>query len=230
MSHARSTRRKFLKASTSVVGGALAPYWLSGAVAQAEPIQAGSDRPHIGAIGVGGRGSAVLAQAAVFGEVVAVCDVDRTHAERAREKHGGKATIYDDYRLFGEDCPDEIKSFDRDGIMFIGDKGRVFVNRGGVYGKAVEELTENPLPEGSWRVPPSRDHMGNFFECVKSRQEPISPVRIQHRTISACHLTNISIRLGRKLAWDPATQQIVGDPEANTWQQREQRSGYQLHT
>ncbi len=30
--------------------------------------------------------------------MVAVCEVDRTHAERACEKHGGKATIYDDYR------------------------------------------------------------------------------------------------------------------------------------
>jgi hypothetical protein len=130
--------------------------------------------------------------------------------------------------LFGEDCPDEIKSFDRNGIMFLGDKGRIFVNRGGVYGKAADELKENPLPEDAWRVPPSSDHMGNFFECVKTRQEPVSPVRIQHRTISACHLTNISIRLGHKLAWDPNTQQVVGDPEANTWQQREQRSGYQI--
>lgn len=152
-----------------------------------------------------------------------------------RQRYGGIAEQHEEMtpdtikNLFGEDCPDEIRSFDRDGIMFIGEKGRVFVNRGGVYGKAVEELTENPLPESSWRVPPSSDHMGNFFECVKSRQEPISPVRIQHRTISACHLTNISIRLGRKLAWDPNTQQIVGDPEANGWQQRQQRSGYQLH-
>jgi hypothetical protein len=70
--------------------------------------------------------------------------------------------------------------------------------------------------------------MGNFFECVKSRQEPVSPVRIQHRTITACHLTNISLRLDRKLAWDPNAQQIVGDPAANAWQSREQRSPYQI--
>jgi len=128
--------------------------------------------------------------------------------------------------LFGKDVPEEIKTYDRNGIMFIGDKGRVFVNRGGVHGKAAEELKENPLPADAWRVRPSRDHMGNLFQCVKTREEPVSPVRIQHRTITACHLTNISLRLNRKLKWDPQTEQIVGDEEANGWLKREQRKPY----
>jgi hypothetical protein len=70
--------------------------------------------------------------------------------------------------------------------------------------------------------------MGNFFQCVKSREEPVSPVRIQHRTITACHLTNIALRLGRTLTWDPQAEQIVGDDEANAWQRREQRAPYQV--
>jgi myo-inositol 2-dehydrogenase/D-chiro-inositol 1-dehydrogenase len=128
--------------------------------------------------------------------------------------------------LFGSDVPEEIKTFNRNGIMFIGEKGRLFVNRGGGYGKPVEELKENPLPDDAWRVPASVDHMGNFFQCVASREEPVSPVRIQHRTITACHLTNISLRLGRKLTWDPETEQIVGDDAANAWVGREQRAPY----
>jgi len=131
-------------------------------------------------------------------------------------------------RLFGKEVSDEIKTFNRNGIMFIGEKGRVFVNRGGIYGKPVEELKENPLPSDAWRVRPSRDHMRNLFECVKTRQEPVSPVRIQHRTITACHLTNISMRLGRKLAWDPDAQRITGDEEANSWLKREQRKPYTI--
>jgi len=125
--------------------------------------------------------------------------------------------------LYGKGCPEEVKKFKRNGIMFIGDKGRVFVNRGGIYGKPVEELSKNPLPEKRWRVRPSRNHMENFFQCVKSREEPVSPVRIQHRTVSACHLTNISLRLGRKITFDPQTEQIVNDAEANGWLKREQR-------
>jgi hypothetical protein len=57
--------------------------------------------------------------------------------------------------------------------------------------------------------------MGNFFDCVKNRKEPTSPVRIQHRTITACHLTNISLRRGRQLKWNPQTEQIASDDEAN---------------
>jgi len=93
--------------------------------------------------------------------------------------------------------PEEIKTYNRNGIMFIGEKGRLFVN-----------------------------HMGNFFECVASREEPVSPVRIQHRTISACHLTNISLRLGRKRTWNPEAEEIVGDDEADGWVRREQRAPY----
>ena len=130
--------------------------------------------------------------------------------------------------LFGKDMPDEAKTYERNGILFIGERGRVFVNRGGAYGKPVEELTANPLPSDAWRVPPSDNHMGNFFACVKSRQEPISPVRIQHRTITACHLTNLSLRLGRPLRWDAQTEQILGDDEANGWLKREQRAPFEV--
>ena len=92
--------------------------------------------------------------------------------------------------------------------------GRVFVNRGGVYGKAAEQLDDRPAAgrrlAGSRRA---RTTWRNFFECVADRDEPVSPVRIQHRTVTACHLTNISLRLGRQLQWDPDTQQIVGDDQ-----------------
>jgi hypothetical protein len=130
--------------------------------------------------------------------------------------------------LFGQDVPAEIKSYDRDGIMFIGDRGRVFVNRGGVYGKAVDELKENPLPDDAWHVRPSADHMQNFIDCVRTREEPVSPVRVEQRAITACHLTNISLRLGRKLQWDPETEQILDDAEAADWLKRPQREAYAI--
>jgi predicted dehydrogenase len=128
--------------------------------------------------------------------------------------------------LFGADVPEEIKAYKRTGVMFIGEKGRICVNAGGVYGKPAEDLKENPLPENRWKVRPSNNHMGNFFDCVKSREEPVSTVPVQHRTITACHLTNISLRLGRKIVWDSVKQQIVGDDEANGWLKREQRAPY----
>ena len=131
--------------------------------------------------------------------------------------------------LFGKDVSDEVKTCDRNGVMFIGDRGRIFVNRANVYGKAAEELADNPLPADAWRVRPSEVHMQNFFDCVKSRETPVAPAEIGHRSLTPCQLTVISMRLGgRKLQWDPINEQIVGDEEARAMQAREQREPYTI--
>jgi predicted dehydrogenase len=59
-------------------------------------------------------------------------------------------------------------------------------------------------------------HTRNFLDCVKSRETPISDLRSGHEVATACHLANISLRLGgRKLVWDPDQERVVGDAEAN---------------
>ena len=119
------------------------------------------------------------------------------------------------------------------GILFEGTKGRFHVSRGRITGKPFEELAENPLPENAiqdlygGKQPSS--HMGNFFDCIKSGSLPISDVFTHHRALTTCHLSNIAIRLGRALKWDPQAEQIIGDDEANAWQRREQRKGYEIH-
>jgi len=133
--------------------------------------------------------------------------------------------------------------YDRNGIMFEGDRGRIFVNRGTVAGKPVEQLKDDPFPRETFALYPHDDlsrpermgkldaiinHMGNFFDCVKSRETPVSDVVSQHRSVSVCHLANISMRLGRKLQWDAGREQFVGDDQANTWLSRPQRKGFEL--
>lgn len=137
----------------------------------------------------------------------------------------GDISPADDADLF-RNVPDDLQAEQRNGIMFTGDQGRIFVNRGGVHGQAAEDLAENPLPSDAWRVYPNDNHMGNFFACARSRQQPASTVQVQHRTITACHLGNIAMRLGRQLRWDAAAEQIVGDEEACRWQHREQRAPF----
>ena len=129
--------------------------------------------------------------------------------------------------MFGEDVSDEVKTCDRNGVMFLGDKGRIFVNRANVYGKAAEELAHNPLPPDAWRVRPSEIHMKNFFDCVKSRDLPVAHAEIGCHSLIPCQLAVISMRLGgRKLQWNPDTEQITNDAEASTMQAREQRKPY----
>jgi hypothetical protein len=132
-----------------------------------------------------------------------------------------------DRELFAE-APEHIRAETRNGVMFIGDKGRIFVNRSGMFGEAVDELPKSPLGPNAIRLYKSDKHEANFFECVRSRKKPISDAATQHRSVTPCHLLNISMRLGRKLAWDPVKEQIIGDPEAAGWLNRPQRSPYQI--
>jgi predicted dehydrogenase len=66
-------------------------------------------------------------------------------------------------------------------------------------------------------------HARNFLDCIKSRQRPASDVEDGHRTTTACHLANISLRLGRKLKWDAAKEEIIGDREASAMLERPYR-------
>jgi predicted dehydrogenase len=121
------------------------------------------------------------------------------------------------------------------GVTFEGTKGTFHVGRSreSLNGTPVEELKTRPLPEGLitklYKGKKPGHHMGNFAECVKTREQPVSDVYTHHRAITTCHLANISMRLGRSITWDPETQQIVGDKEAQKWQSREQRKGYEIN-
>jgi len=129
------------------------------------------------------------------------------------------------------------------GILFTGDEGRLFVNRGKLTGAPLEALATKPLPREDWKVytndnlqRPARagkldaiiNHMGNFFDCVQSRDTPISDVQSQHRSVSTCHLGNISMRLGRPLKWNSDQEAFVDDVQANSMRQREQRNGFEI--
>ena len=59
-----------------------------------------------------------------------------------------------------------------------------------------------------------REHAANFLDCIRTRKTPISDLVSARRTASACHLANLSLRLGRSLRWDSTKQTIPDDPNA----------------
>jgi predicted dehydrogenase len=111
------------------------------------------------------------------------------------------------------------------GIKFHGADGWIWVTRGVITASDRSLLTKK-LPEDAPRVYVSNDHMANFIDCVKSRKPTICPAEIGHRSASLCHLGVIAIRLGRKLKWDPAKEQFIGDDEANKHLSRPMRKPY----
>lgn len=164
-----------------------------------------------------------------------------TDFEMAVPHKAGYPTVDDQYNAatkftvkvaLPNDVEMHIKSDGDNGILFEGTKGRFFVNRGKIVGKPVEDLAENPLPEDAiaavYGGKVSSNHVVNFIESMRSRQQPISDVWSHNQMLEICHLSNIAMRLGRELDWDPTTRQIVGDSEANAFLSRESRAGYEI--
>jgi predicted dehydrogenase len=118
------------------------------------------------------------------------------------------------------------------GILFVGDKGRIFVNRGKLTGAPVDALTEADRKEIDdavvklYKGKSMKGHMANFFECLDDRSDPISDVYTHHRTMTACHLCNITLMLDRKLQWDPQKEDFVNDQQATALLSRPSRSKY----
>lgn len=115
----------------------------------------------------------------------------------------------------------------RNGLKFEGTDGWIWVTRGDMK-VSNEELLTTPLPESATKLEVSSDHMGNFFDCVRSRKDPIARVEVGHRSACICHLAAIALRLGRKLQWDPDKELFTGDgaSEANAFVAREMRKPY----
>lgn len=119
------------------------------------------------------------------------------------------------------------------GILFEGDEGRIYVGRKRFAGEPVEDLAKNPLPRDGVTLTHPRtnlfsgyntSHLLHFFDCILTNQKPISDVISQHRSVSACHLANISMRLGRSLKWDPEKEEVIGDAQATSMLSRLSRS------
>lgn len=118
------------------------------------------------------------------------------------------------------------------GVMFEGEKGRIFVDRGRLTGKAVEDLASNPLPEDALqrlygKTPPT-SHMGDFVDCMQNGGKTASDPESHHAHLTVCHAINIAFRLNRKLTFDPAAQTFLNDAEAASFVAREQRKGYEI--
>jgi predicted dehydrogenase len=125
-------------------------------------------------------------------------------------------------RFDGSINPEETKVLQGQGVKFEGDDGWIFVTRGKIEASK-PELIQEPLTKKTVELYVSKNHMGNFFDCVRSRKPPICEAEIGHRSVSVCHLGLIAIRLGRKLEWDPKRERFVNDKEADTFIAREMR-------
>jgi predicted dehydrogenase len=100
------------------------------------------------------------------------------------------------------------------GTAFEGTAGWVHIDREGINLQPENLIDENP-DTFKVRLTKSPDHVRNFLDSIKSRAETVCPIDESVRSDSLCHLSEIAIRLNRKVVWDPGKEKFLDDAEAN---------------
>lgn len=117
-------------------------------------------------------------------------------------------------------------------VFLYGDKGtlKASVNKYEFFPKGKKEPTLSGKPTTEWDKYPedehekdleqhvataNRAHQRNFLRAIEDRSRPVADIEQGHISTAACILANMSMKLGRSLAWDAEKQQIVRDEEAN---------------
>jgi hypothetical protein len=110
---------------------------------------------------------------------------------------------------------------------FTGSEGWVAIGRGGLDAEPKSLLSSVIAPDEVHLVE-SGDHARSFIEGMKTRTPAVSPIESAVRSDTISHLSDIAIRTGRKIKWDPKTEAIVGDDAARRMLARPMRSPWHL--
>lgn len=112
------------------------------------------------------------------------------------------------------------------GVKFWGSEGWIEISRDKF--EASSEDLKPAMEETDVPYEARAGHHKNFIDCVRSREEPVVPVEIGHRTNSVCVLGNIAHELGRPLKWDAEAEAFVDDAEANAMIPRDYAEGWSI--
>lgn len=107
---------------------------------------------------------------------------------------------------------------DSNAATFVGTDGWVCINyneirtepaslRNVVIGPDERRLPGTP-PLGSGYA---EAHHMNWIECIRSRRDPVGDIESAVRSDLISHLSDIAVRTGRKIRWDPVKETIIGD-------------------
>ena len=131
---------------------------------------------------------------------------------------GDRRLLIYEQRLWTANHPHNCDS----GAEFYGDKGQMFLSRRG----KVEVHDDQKAPVKLDVTPQAQDdasHVANFCSAVRGYAALNADALTGHLSTALCHLGNIATRLGRSIDFDPGTEQIIGDDEANALVRREYR-------
>jgi predicted dehydrogenase len=115
------------------------------------------------------------------------------------------------------------------GILFIGERGKLFVNRRAILSEP-DTILKEPLTDKDRVLPDTKGHRENWLRCIATRERPLCDVEVGARSATVCHLLNLAYWNHAHLHWDPQKWEFTGEnaTEANRWRHRERRRGYVL--
>ena len=91
-----------------------------------------------------------------------------------------------------------------------------------------QSLRDVPLGPDDVHLPVGHGQERNFIECVQTRSTPVSNIDDAVRSDIISHVSEIAVRAGRKITWDPLKEEILGDAEASRMLTRAMRDPWQL--
>jgi len=128
------------------------------------------------------------------------------------------------------------------GIRYEGEEGWIFVSRGSYVAsssdpveaekskKALDasdpKILESNIGIDEINLYQSEEQHGNWLNCIKTREQPVSPVEIGHRACSVCLISHIAMKIPGILSWDPEAERFIDNDQANSMLSRSQRSPY----
>lgn len=113
------------------------------------------------------------------------------------------------------------------GTMFLNERGyEVLPERGGQF-QSSEPRMEPVKVEGS-EGDVTTQHIRNFLDCVKSREQPTCDIEEGHRSTTMALLAQISLEVRARIEWDPVREQITNLPAANDLLHYEYRAPWKL--
>ena len=151
------------------------------------------------------------------------------------DNHYNTATTFEIKTKFADGVELVVKSEpNSNGILFEGTEGRIYVNRGRLTGKPIEDGVLEKISHDDLVAlnhgKPLEWTKENFFRCIREGGLPSSDAFSHTYSMNVCHLCAIAARLGRVIRWNPETETIEGDDVAASFLSREQRKGFELPT
>jgi hypothetical protein len=114
---------------------------------------------------------------------------------------------------------------DEDSTKFIGSEGWIRIRRGSIESEPASltaGLTVSRFDQFG------RNHTRNFLDAIRGQSTPESPIDAAIRTDLISHLSDIAVRTGRRIHWDPLKETIVDDPAAIKMMERPLRAPWVL--